>query len=250
MREFVSVHSDAARPGLATLVLSRPPTNAMTRQIYRELAEAAGEVGRHDDVTAVVLFGGHEIFSAGDDMAALRALSPAEVETWIRVRRDALEAVAAIPKPTVAAVTGYALGAGLTLALAADWRVSGDNVRLGATEILAGLIPDGSGMARLTRTVGVSRAKELVYSGRFFDAEEALALGLVDDMVAPDDVYDAAAAWANRFIDRPQPALAAAKAGIEDIYELSRSERLAAEHSRYVEVFRASLGGLAERPGR
>ena len=129
-------------------------------------------------------------------MPQLRTLTAPEAESWIRVHRDAVDAVAAIPKPTVAAITGYALGAGLGLALAADWRVSGDNVRFGATEILAGLIPDGGGMARLARTVGASRAKELVYSGRFFDAEEALALGLIDDMVAPDNVYDAAAAWA------------------------------------------------------
>ena len=143
-----------------------------------------------------------------------------------RVRRQAIDAVTAIPKPTVAAITGYALGTGLGLALAADWRVSGDNVRFGATEILAGLIPDGAGMARLTRTVGTSRAKELVYSGRFFDAEEALALGLIDDMVAPDHVYDAAAAWAGRFVDGPRHALAAAKAGINDVFDVTAASRL------------------------
>ncbi|PIB80615.1 enoyl-CoA hydratase [Mycobacterium celatum] len=235
--EFVSVHTDANRPGVATLLLSRPPTNAMTRQVYREIAGAAAQLGRRDDVAAVILFGGHEIFSAGDDMGALRTLSVAEAETWARVRREAVDAVAAIPKPTVAAVTGYALGAGLTLALAADWRVSGDNVRLGATEILAGLIPDGDGLARLTRAVGGSRAKELVYSGRFFDAEEALALGLIDDMVAPDHVYDAAATWAGRFVDGPPYALAAAKAGIDDVYESAPAERLAAERRRYLDVF-------------
>ena len=242
MNEFVSVVvSDGSQDaGLAMLLLSRPPTNAMTRQVYREIAAAAAELGRRDDVGAVILFGGHEIFSAGDDMPQLRTLTASEAESWIRVRRDAVDAIAAIPKPTVAAITGYALGAGLGLALAADWRVSGDNVRFGATEILAGLVPDGGGMARLTRTVGASRAKELVYSGRFFDAEEALALGLIDDMVAPDGVYDAAAAWAGRFVDGPQYALAAAKAGIDDVFELTPAERLAAER-RYLEVFAANL---------
>jgi len=225
------------------LALSRPPTNAMTRQVYREIGQAAAELARREDIAAVIVFGGHEIFSAGDDMPQLRTLTASEAESWIRVRRDAVDAVAAIPKPTVAAITGYALGAGLGLALAADWRVSGDNVRFGATEILAGLIPDGGGVARLTRTVGASRAKELVYSGRFFDAEEALALGLIDDMVAPDGVYDAAAAWAGRFVDGPQYALAAAKAGIDDIFELTPAERLAAERRRYREVFAANLSG-------
>ena len=243
LSEFVSVHVGEDRPGVGTLALSRPPTNAMTRQVYREIGQAAAEVARREDIAAVIVFGGHEIFSAGDDMPQLRTLTASEAESWIRVRRDAVDAIAAIPKPTVAAITGYALGAGLGLALAADWRVSGDNVRFGATEILAGLVPDGGGMARLTRTVGASRAKELVYSGRFFDAEEALALGLIDDMVAPDGVYDAAAAWAGRFVDGPQYALAAAKAGIDDIFELTPAERLAAERRRYLEVFAANLSG-------
>ena len=233
MSEFVNVVvSDGSRDGgLAMLLLSRPPTNAMTRQVYREIAAAAAELGRRDDVAAVILFGGHEIFSAGDDMPELRRLSAAEAEIAARVRQQAVDAVAAIPKPTVAAITGYALGAGLTLALAADWRVSGDNVKFGATEILAGLIPGGEGMARLARTAGASRAKDLVFSGRFVDAEEALALGLIDEMVAPDDVYDAAAAWARRFLDGPKHALAAAKAGINAVFELGPTDRPAAGHS-------------------
>lgn len=220
LREFVSVVvSDGTRDaGLAMLLVSRPPTNAMTRQVYREIVSAADELGRRDDVAAVILFGGHEIFSAGDDLPELRTLTAPEADAAARVRREAVDAVAAIPKPTVAAITGYALGAGLTLALAADWRVSGDNVKFGATEILAGLVPGGGGMARLARIAGASRAKELVFSGRFFDAEEALALGLIDEMVAPDDVYDAAAAWARRFLEGPRGALAAAKAGINAVF--------------------------------
>jgi len=234
MTEFVSVVvSDGSRDaGMAMLLLSRPPTNAMTRQVYREIAAAADELGRRDDVAAVILFGGHEIFSAGDDMAELRRLTAAEAEIAARVRQQAVDAVAAIPKPTVAAITGYALGAGLTLTLAADWRVSGDNVRFGATEILAGLVPGRGGLARLTRAAGASRAKDLVFSGRFFDAEEALELGLINEMVAPDGVYDAAAAWARRFLDGPKQALAAAKAGINAVFEPGPALRLAAGHGR------------------
>jgi enoyl-CoA hydratase len=247
LREFVSVVvSDGSRDaGLAMLLLSRPPTNAMTRQLYREIVTAADELGSRDDVAAVILFGGHEIFSAGDDVPELRTLTPPEADTAARVRREAVDAVAAIPKPTVAAITGYALGAGLTLALAADWRVSGDNVKFGVTEILAGLIPGGGGLDRLTRAAGASNAKELVFSGRFFDAEEALALGLIDEMVAPDDVYDAAAEWARRFLGGPRHALAAAKAGINDVFDLEPAQRDAAERRRYVEVFAAGQSGGA-----
>jgi enoyl-CoA hydratase len=246
LSEFVSVHLDADRPGLGTIVLSRPPTNALTRQVYREIEQAAVKVGQDDGVSAVILFGGHEIFSAGDDVPQLRTLTAPEAESWIRVHRAAVDAIASIPKPTVAAITGYALGAGLGLALAADWRVSGDNVRFGATEILAGLVPDGDAMTRLARMVGTSKAKELVFSGRFFDAEEAHALGLIDEMVAPDGVYDAAAAWVSRFVGAPRSALAAAKAGLDDIYRIAPAERWDAERRRYLEVFdaQASRSGL------
>ncbi|BBY54559.1 putative enoyl-CoA hydratase echA17 [Mycolicibacillus koreensis] len=215
MSEFVHLRTADAHPAVGTITISRPPTNALTRQAYREIVAAAGEATRRDDIAAVILYGGHEIFSAGDDVPELRTLNAQETAVAGRVRADAAAAVAAIPKPTVAALTGYALGGGLSLALATDWRIAGDNVKFGATEILADLVPDADGLVRLARTVGASRAKELVYSGRFFDAEEALALGLIDDMVAPDGVYEAAVAWVGRFAEAPPQALAAAKAGID-----------------------------------
>lgn len=217
LREFVGVHLSDQHPGIGTVVLDREPTNTLTRQVYRELADAAGEVSRRDDIAVVILFGGHDIFSAGDDVAELRTLNAAEAAAADVARGAALDAIAAIPKPTVAAVTGYALGAGLSLALAADWRVCGDNAKLGATEILDGMAPATGGCARLARAVGPSRAKELAFSGRFAGAEEALALGLIDEMVSPDGVYDAAVLWAQRFVEAPAAAVAEAKARIDGL---------------------------------
>lgn len=237
MREFVSVHVSEQQPGIGTVLLDREPTNALTRQAYRELASVAAEVAVRDDIAAVILFGGHEIFSAGDDVPELRTFNRAEVEVADRARRAAVDAVAAIPKPTVAAVTGYALGAGLTLALAADWRVCGDNAKLGATEILAGLVPGGGGGERLARVLGPARAKELAFSGRFVGAEEALALGLVDELVAPDHVFDAALKWAARFTQTPAAALAGAKALIDGGLGPDEQAR------RYSEVFAATADG-------
>ena len=237
MREFVGVHLSDQHPGIGTLVLNREPTNALTRQVYRELAAAAEEVSDRADIAAVILFGGHEIFCAGDDVPELHSLDRAEAEFADEIRRAALDAVASIPKPTVAAITGYALGAGLSLALAADWRVAGDNVKVGATEILAGLVPGGGGCRRIARAVGPSRAKELAFSGRFVGPEEALALRLVEELVAPDDVYDAALAWALRFIDAPPAALAGAKALIDNALDP------AGQVQRYGEVFAAVTAG-------
>lgn len=210
MREFVTVHV-ADEDGVATLLISRPPTNTISRQVGREVAEAAAEVGARDGVTAVILFGGHEIFSAGSDVAEARTLDAGEAAQAAQVLRAAVDAVAAIPRPTVAAITGYALGSGLTLALAADWRVSGDNVKLGSTEILDGLAPVPGGPGLLARTVGQSRARDLAFTGRFAGAEESLAMGLVDELSAPDHVYDAARAWAARFAGSSAAALATVK---------------------------------------
>jgi enoyl-CoA hydratase len=237
MYEFVSVYVGDERPGIGTVVLSRPPTNALTRQACRELVAVAAEVGRRDDIAAVIVFGGHEIFSGGDDLSELRTLGPAEADTAARLRQDAAAAIAAIPKPTVAAITGYALGSGLSLALAADWRVGGDNAKLGFAETLAGLMPGGGATQRLPRLVGVSKAKELAFSGRFVDAKEALAMGLLDEMVAPDAVYDAAADWASRFVGGPAHALAAAKAAINGEPD---ADALARERRLYVDVFAAA----------
>ncbi|MED5811932.1 enoyl-CoA hydratase [Mycolicibacterium sp. 050232] len=221
MNEFVSAITGVTpeQDRVGTLMLSRPPTNALTRQMYREVIAAAHELGERTDISAVILYGGHEIFCAGDDVPELRTLNTGEAAAADTALRQCIEAVAAIPKPTVAAITGYALGSGLSLAMAADWRVSGDNVKFGATEILAGLTPRAGGGARLADVIGASKAKELVFSGRFVGAEEALELGLIDQMVAPDHVYDEALAWARRFIDHPVDVLAAAKAAVDGVVD-------------------------------
>jgi enoyl-CoA hydratase len=207
--EFVQVH---VTDGVGTLLLARPPRNALTRQLCREIVAAADELSGRDDVAAIIVYGGHEVFSTGDDDRETSTLDAAEARVAGAVCRAAVDAVAAIGRPTVAAVTGYALGSGLTLALAADWRITGDNVKVGSTEILSGRAPAEGAAVRLAAAVGNSRAKDLVFSGRFVGAEEALALGLVDELVAPDHVYDKARAWARRFLDMPADALAAAKA--------------------------------------
>jgi enoyl-CoA hydratase len=232
--EFVGLVTHPDHPGVGTLLLNRPPTNALSRQMLRELTQAAHEVATRDDIAVVVLYGGHEIFSAGDDVPELRTLNADEAVVAARVRDEALRAVAAIPKPTVAAVTGYALGSGLSLALTADWRIAGDNVKSGKSEILGGLVPSGESLARLVEVIGRSRAKELVFSGRFLGAEEALDLGLFEELVAPDTVYDTAVAWAKRFVDAPQAAVAAAKDMIDG--RCSPDE----QHRRYAEVFSAA----------
>jgi enoyl-CoA hydratase/carnithine racemase len=210
--ELVRVEVDG---GVGTIRLDRPPMNALNAQLTSELHEAATEVAGRADVRAVVVYGGDKVFAAGADIKEMVGADYAAMVDRAGRLQGALDALARVPKPTVAAVTGYALGGGCELALTADFRVCGDNAKLGQPEILLGVIPGAGGTQRLPRLIGPARAKDLVYSGRFVGAEEALAIGLVDRVVAPDDVYSAAVEMAARYANGPALALRAAKIAID-----------------------------------
>jgi enoyl-CoA hydratase/carnithine racemase len=210
--EFVRLEVEA---GVGTIRLDRPPVNALNRQVQEEIRAAAQEASARDDVRAVIVYGGQKTFCGGADVKEMSAMEYAQMAAAAPGLTSAISAVAEIPKPTVAAVTGYALGGGLELALAADRRIAGDNVKVGQPEILLGIIPGMGGTQRLARLIGPSKAKDLIFSGRFVKAEEALALGVVDEVVAPDDVYTVAQKWAAQFASGPMRALAAAKAAID-----------------------------------
>ncbi|MEU6558733.1 enoyl-CoA hydratase-related protein [Nocardia nova] len=208
MAEFVTV--DRAEAGIAVLRFARPPLNLIDLQLASELAAAAEEIAAAEDVRAVIVYGDERIFAAGDDQAELAGWTPGQARAVAADLQDALDCLARIPQPTVAAITGYAVGAGLELALGADRRIIGDNVKLALPQIRAGLVPV-AGIRRLALLIGPGPARDLVYTGRFVEAEEAAALGLVDEVVAPDDVRTAALRWARQFTGGPARALAAAK---------------------------------------
>ncbi|WP_328443891.1 MULTISPECIES: enoyl-CoA hydratase/isomerase family protein [unclassified Amycolatopsis] len=212
MGEFVSLE---VKDGVGTIRLDRPPVNALNAQVTAELAELAKEVSERDDVRAVILYGGEKTFAGGADIKEMATRTYPEIAKFGATLTGTLAAIANIPKPVVAAITGYALGGGLELALTADRRVAGDNVKVGQPEIQLGVIPGAGGTQRLARLIGPSKTKDIVYTGRFVKAEEALALGIVDEVVAPDDVYAAAHKWASQFANGPAVALRAAKAAID-----------------------------------
>jgi enoyl-CoA hydratase/carnithine racemase len=210
--EFVRLEVDGA---IGTIKLDRPPMNALNRQVQEEIRTVAQEAADRADVRAVVVYGGEKVFAAGADIKEMTNLSYVDMAGRARRLSSALTAVAEIPKPTVAAITGYALGGGYELALCCDRRVAGDNVKVGQPEILLGIIPGAGGTQRLARLVGAAKAKDAIYTGRFVEAQEALAIGMVDQVVAPDEVYKAARTWAEQFANGPAQALAAAKKAID-----------------------------------
>ena len=212
MSEHVRVEVE---DGIATVRLDRPPMNALDDAVQDALGAAAAEVTRRRDVAAVVVYGGDKVFAAGADVKAMRAMSHPDMVDRSRALQACFTAVARIPKPTVAAVTGYALGGGCELALACDFRVAAADARLGQPEILLGLIPGAGGTQRLARLLGPARAKDLIFSGRLVGADEALAIGLVDEVVEPTQVYAAALRRVRPYVGGPAYALRAAKEAVD-----------------------------------
>jgi enoyl-CoA hydratase/carnithine racemase len=212
MTELVLVQTEQA---VATIRLNRPPMNALSGAIQADLAAAVEQVSADDAVRAVVLYGGEKIFAAGADIKEMSDAGYVQMTQNIGRLQGALNAVAAIGKPVIAAITGYALGGGLELALCADFRVLGESARVGQPEILLGLIPGGGGTQRLPRLIGPARAKDLIFTGRFVGAAEALAIGLADQVVPDDQVYQAAMKMATGYASGPAVAIAAAKRAID-----------------------------------
>jgi enoyl-CoA hydratase/carnithine racemase len=232
--EFVTLQVE---DGVATIRLDRPKMNAIDEQLHMEVRAAALEATGRDDVRAVVLYGGERVFAAGADIKAMSQLDATGMVAWGRELTNSFTKVARIPKPVIAAVTGYALGGGYELALCADFRVLGASAKIGQPEILLGVIPGAGGTQRLARLVGPAKAKDIVFTGRHVGAEEALEIGMADAVVPDDEVYSTAVAMAKKFAAGPPIALAAAKQAIDEGLEMPIDQGLALESRLFAELF-------------
>jgi enoyl-CoA hydratase len=229
---FVSV--DRRPDGVALVRIDRPRANALSIALLTQLEEEARRL-HADPPGAVVVWGGERIFAAGADVAEFGGTDEAR-----RVGghfRGALDALADLPRATIAAVNGYALGGGCELALACDFRVAADTARFGQPEILLGIIPGGGGTQRLPRLIGAGRAKEMILTGRQVDADEALRIGLADRVVPATEVLPAALAWAAELAAGPVLAHALAKSAITSGLEGSLSDGLELEQELFGRVF-------------
>jgi enoyl-CoA hydratase/carnithine racemase len=232
--EFVQLD---VQDGVATIRLDRPKMNAINAGLRDELAEAARAADADPAVRAVILYGGERVFAAGADIKEMAEMSYADMTEHCRALQNALNTVAAIGAPVVAAITGYALGGGLELALCADFRVAGKSAKVGQPEIQLGVIPGAGGTQRLPRLIGPSRAKDLIFTGRHAGADEALAMGLVDAVVPDDRVYDAAREMAARYAGGPAVALRAAKEAVDAGLEVDLATGLEIERLHFAGLF-------------
>jgi enoyl-CoA hydratase/carnithine racemase len=234
MGEFVRVE---IADKIATIRLDRPKMNALNAQVQAEIAAAAAQVSADDAVRAVIFYGGEKVFAAGADIKEMAPLGAVEMSARTVALQAAFSDVAAIPKPVVAAVTGYALGGGLELALCADFRVLGESAKVGQPEILLGIIPGAGGTQRLPRLIGPAKAKDLIFSGRHVGAQEALAIGLADRVVPDAEVYQAARDLVAQYADGPALALRAAKQAVDSGLEVDLATGLQIERLHFASLF-------------
>ena len=234
MGEFVRVEVADA---IATIRLDRPKMNALNAQVQEEIAAAAAGVTLDGAIRAVILYGGERVFAAGADIKEMAGLGYPQMADRSGRLQAAFNAVADIPKPVVAAVTGYALGGGLELALCADFRVLGESAKVGQPEILLGVIPGAGGTQRLPRLIGPARAKDLIFTGRHVPADEALAIGLADKVVPDADVYQAARDMVARYVTGPPLALRAAKHAVDKGLEVDLATGLEIERLHFASLF-------------
>lgn len=234
MGEFVNLE---VVDGVATIRLDRPKMNALDSAMQEEIRAAAREVTARDDVKAVVVWGGERVFAAGADVKEMAEMSYTDMVKRSGELQACFSAVAKIPKPVVAAVNGYALGGGCELALCADVRIAAENAVFGQPETLLGIIPGAGGTQRLTRLVGPSKAKDMIFTGRFVKADEALAIGLADRVVPAEEVYSQAVAWASQFTAAASYALRAAKESVDKGIEVDLETGLEIERQQFAALF-------------
>ena len=251
--EVTRVELDGA---VATLRLDRPPVNALNLAMQREILAAAEWIAATDRVGAVVIYGGERMFAAGADIKEMAAMTYQDMAEGSKLLQRSFQAVAAIPQPVIAAVTGYALGGGCELALCADLRIAGTRAKLGQPEVLLGVMPGLGGSQRLPRLIGPSRAKDLILTGRYVAADEALSLGLVNRVVDDPAVFDEARTLAAQLAAGAPLALAAAKRAIDHGLEVDVISGCEIERLEFAGLFATDdravgmASFLADGPGK
>ncbi len=233
--EFVNLQVSAS--GVGTIRLDRPKLNPLNAQVAEELGAIVDDIKTSDEVRAVVLWGGERVFAAGADIKEMGERDAVTMFRYIGGFQDVFTRLENLPQITIAAINGYALGGGCELSLACDMRICATDSQLGQPEILLGVIPGAGGTQRLPRLVGVGRAKELIYTGRFVPAAEALAIGLVTEVVDPGEVYPRAIEIAERFATGPLVALMAAKQVIQAGVDVDKATGILLERQAFAALF-------------
>ena len=224
---------------LAIITLQRAENlNVLNSQVLSELGTVLTEIERNEDLKVVILTGGDQCFSAGFDMSEINTFAtPAEAGWFFKEAHAVFDCLEELEKPVIAAIGGLALGGGCELALACDLRIASENATFGQPEIKIGMIPGGGGTQRLPRLIGMTKAKELLYTGDYINAGEAYRIGLLNKVVAAGALLDEARALAMKISHQPQLAVKAAKLAVNGGRNMDMQSAIAYEARCFEGVF-------------
>jgi enoyl-CoA hydratase len=221
------------------LIIQRPQAlNALNAQVLEELSTFAKDISSNKEIRALVITGsGEKAFVAGADIKAMASMTPKEAQDFSTTAQAVFDNIAALPFAVIAAVNGFALGGGCELALACDIIIASEKAKFGLPEVTLGLLPSFGGTQRLPRAVGLFKAREMVFSGEFYSAQDCLNMGLVNRVTAPDQLLPEARKLAQTIASRAPIAVAKAKQSISKGYELHIKDGLQQEAELFGELF-------------
>ena len=201
--------------GIGILTMNRPKAlNALNSETLRELSQLLDEIANDDSVKVLIITGAEKAFVAGADITEMLHMSSAQGRTFGLLGQATFNKIENMPKPVIAAINGFALGGGCELAMACDIRIASEKAKFGQPEVGLGIVPGFAGTQRLPRLVGKGRAKEILFTGEMFDAQEAYRIGLVNKVVAPEELMEAAKTMARKILKNAPYAVALCKAAV------------------------------------
>ncbi len=224
--------------GIGIVTLNQPKTmNALNEELINELSVVMDEIRTDNQVQAVIITGGDKVFAAGGDIKAMLQCGPWEAKNYVSPIHKAFNQIADLPKPTIAAITGFALGGGVELALTCDFRIAAENAKFGFPEINLGIFPGAGGSQRLPRLIGMAKAKELMFTGDTIDAAAALSIGLVNQVVIKEEVMEQALKLARKLAAKPPLAIKNLKESMHNVYNMDLNMGLNMELEKLCSLF-------------
>ena len=223
---------------IAILTLHRPEAmNALNDELITELGQAIDRIVQDDQIRVLIITGGDKVFAAGGDIKAMLQCGPLEAKTYVSPIHKVFNQITELPKPTIAAICGFALGGGVELALTCDFRIAAENAKFGSPEINLGIFPAAGGSQRLPRLIGMSKAKELMFTGDTIDAKTALSIGLINQVVSQEELMEQAMKLAKRLGAKPPLTIRNLKESMHNIYNMDLNMGLKTELEKLCGLF-------------
>lgn len=223
---------------IGILTLHRPEAmNALNDQLIGELTQAIDRIAQDDQIRVLILTGGDKVFAAGGDIKAMIQCSPMEAKQYVLPIHKVFNQISELPKPTIAAICGFALGGGVELALTCDFRIAAENAKFGFPEINLGIFPAAGGSQRLPRLIGMSKAKELMFTGENIDAAAALSIGLVNQVIPREGLMEQAKKLAEKLGAKPPLTIKNLKESLHNVYNMDLNMGLNTEIEKFCSLF-------------